>query len=47
MRAYGPLFRHLYGGLDEATVLDTWTVEKFERHRHFADRWLKGGTRGQ
>lgn len=42
MRAYGPAFAHLFG-VDEDVVLETWTVERFERYRGYADHQLKGG----
>ena len=42
MTAYGPAFLHLFG-VDEDTVMATWTVEKFERHRRYADNQLKRG----
>ena len=43
VRVYGPLFAHLFAGInvDEEHILDTWSVEKFERYKSAADQLLE------
>lgn len=40
MRTYGPVFLHLYG-VDEETIIDSWTVDKFLRYADAADQLLE------
>lgn len=37
---YGPVFLHLYG-VHEDDVIETWTVERFERYKSAADQLLE------